>query len=121
MNHRLTRPSVELGSYVVGEVPPPLEYQFLDADGNPIDLTGFGTATFQWSPFIQGQFTDPHVETATVTDPTAGKVTYAWDGDEFTAPGEYAALFYVNDGTTQYASLLINWHVCLAVGTPPAL
>ena len=118
---RIQRPSVELGSYVVGEVPPPLEYQFLDADGAAIDLTGFGTATFQWSPYVQGQFIDPHVATATVSTPLEGRVTHAWDGTEFTAPGEYAALFFVNDGTVQYASILIFWHVCLAVGTAPSV
>lgn len=118
---RLTRPSVELGSYVVGEVPPPLEYQFLDADGNPIDLTGFGVATFQWSPYVQGQFIDPHIETATVSTPTEGRVTYVWDGTEFQLPGEYASMFFVNDGTTQYASILIFWHVCLSVGPAPSV
>lgn len=118
---RLTRPSVELGSYVVGEVPPPLEYQFQDADGEPIDLTGFTVATFQWSPYVQGQFTDPTVATATVTTPLEGRVTYVWDGSEFQSPGEFAAMFFVNNGTTQYASILITWHVCLAVGTAPAV
>lgn len=115
------RPSVELGSFVVGEVPPPLEYQFLDADGAPINLTGFTVVTFQWSEVIQGQFVAPTVETGTVSDATAGKVTYAWDGDEFDSPGEHAAIFYVNDGTTQYASLMILWQVCLAIGTPPVV
>lgn len=117
----IRRESVELGSYVVGEVPLPLEYQFLDSDGVAIDLTGFGTATFQWADYVQGQFVNPVVETATVSDAPNGKVTYAWDGDEFDSPGEHAAMFFVNDGTTQYASLLITWHVCLAVGTPPAV
>lgn len=113
------RSTVALGSFVVGEVPPPLEYQFLDADGVAIDLTGFTTVTFQWSEVVQGQFVSPVVETGSVTDAVNGKVTYVWDGDEFDAPGEYAALFYVNDGTTQYASILITWHVCLSIGTPP--
>lgn len=115
------RPSVELGSYVVGEVPPPLEYQFLDADGVPINLTGFATARFHWGDYVQGQFVNPVVETALITDAVAGKVTYAWDGDEFDGPGEHAGMFFVNDGTTQYASILITWQVCLAVGVPPVV
>jgi hypothetical protein len=118
---RYARPTVELGSFVVGEVPPPLEYQFLDADGVPINLTGFTVVTFQWSEVVQGQFVLPVIETGTVTDAVAGKVTYVWDGDEFDSPGEHAALFYVNDGTTQYASLTITWHVCLSIGTPPTV
>jgi hypothetical protein len=114
-----SRPSVDLGSFVVGEVPPPLEYQFLDADGAAIDLTGFTVVTFQWASLVQGQFVDPVVETGTVTDAVNGEVTYVWDGDEFAAPGEHAGMFFVNDGTTQYASVLITWQVCLAVGTAP--
>lgn len=112
------RPSVELGSYVVGEVPPPLEYQYLDADGNPINLTGY-TGAFQWAEHVQGQFINPQVESAVITDAVTGKVTYTWDGDEFATPGEHAALFFVNNGTNTLASVLITWHVCLGVGTPP--
>lgn len=115
----ISRPSVELGSFVVGEVPPTLEYQFLDADGVAINLTGFTTVTFQWAQLVQGQFVDPVTETGTVSDAVNGKVMYVWDGDEFDAPGEHAGIFYVNDGTTQYASILITWQVCLGVGTPP--
>jgi hypothetical protein len=116
-----TRPTVELGSFVVGEVPPPLDYQFLDADGVPINLTGFTTATFQWAELIQGQFVNPVTATATVTDALTGTVTHTWTGVEFDAPGEHAALFYVNDGTVQYASIMITWHVCLPVGVPPTV
>jgi hypothetical protein len=114
-----TRPTAYLGSFIVGEVPPPLDYQYLDADGVAIDLTGFSTAVFNWGGYVQGQFVDPVTETALVTDPTAGIVTFDWDGDELDAPGEYAGVFYVNDGTTQYASVLITWQVCLGIGTPP--
>jgi hypothetical protein len=115
------RPSVYLGSFVVGEVPPPLEYQFLDADGAAINLTGFTVVTFQWAELVQGQFVNPITETGTVSDAATGRVTYVWDGDEFDAPGEHAGIFYVNNGTVQYASLLITWDVCLAIGTPPVV
>lgn len=116
-----TRPSVYLGSYVVGEVPPPLEYQFLDADGVPINLTGFTVVRFQWSEYVQGQFISPVVENGTVSDAALGLVTYVWDGDEFASPGEHAGMFFVNNGTVQYASILITWQVCLPIGTPPAV
>lgn len=115
------RPSVDLGSFVTGEVPLPLEYQFLDADGQPIDLTGFDVATFQWGEYVHGGFVDAVTETASVSTPATGHVTYVWDGDELDRPGEYGAVFFVNDGTTQYASVLITWQVCLAVGVPPVM
>lgn len=119
MTHQ--RPSFELGSYVVGEVPPPLEYQFLDVDGQPINLTGFTTATFQWAELIQGQFVNPVTVSASVTDAVTGRVTHVWMGSEFDAPGEHAGLFYVNNGTTQYTSVLILWQVCLPIGVPPVV
>lgn len=120
MSHS-SRPSVTLGSFVVGEVPAPLEYQFLDADGVAINLTGFTVVTFQWGERVRGQFVNPVVETGTVSDAAQGKVTYVWDGDEFAAPGEHAGIFYVNNGTVQYASILILWQVCLPIGTPPVV
>jgi hypothetical protein len=113
------RTTIQLGSFVVGEVPPPLVFQFVDANDDPIDLTGFTTATFQWSEVIRGQFVSPVIETAIVTIPATGVVTYTWDGDEFDVTGSYAGIFFVNDGTTQYASSTIEWHVCQSIGTPP--
>lgn len=112
---------VDVGSFVVGEVPAPLEYQFLDVDAAPLNLTGYTVARFNWSPNTVGTpFSAPITETATVTDAVNGKVTYVWDGDEFATTGPYAGRFFVNNGTNQYASLLLTWHVCAAVGTPPA-
>jgi hypothetical protein len=117
----IDRPNVVLGSYVVGELPLPLDYQFLDADGAPIDLTGFTTVSFNWGRYVLGQFVSPTTEVATVTDAANGITTYAWDGDEFAVPGTHAGQFWVNDGTTQYGSILILWQVCLAVGVAPAV
>lgn len=116
-----SRPSVDLGSFSVGEVPPPLEYQFLDADGVPINLTGFTTVSFHWADYSQGQFINPVIESAVVDDAATGTVAYTWDGSEFDSPGEHAGMFFVNNGTTQYASILITWQVCLSVGTPPEM
>lgn len=114
-----SRPTVDLGSYVVGEVPPSLTYQFRDASAQPIDLTGFTVTRFQWSEVIRGQFTLPTVESATITDAVGGRVSYTWNGDEFATTGDYAGLFFVNDGTIQYASDLLTWQVCTSVGVPP--
>jgi hypothetical protein len=117
----MSRPSVELGSFVVGEIPLPLDYQFLDADGVPIDLTSFTIVEFQWGTFIRGHFADVVTETAIVSDAPNGIVTYAWDGDEFLTTGPHAGQFWVNDGVTQYASILITWQVCASVGVAPVV
>lgn len=117
----IQRPTVELGSFVVGEVPLPLDYQFLDSDGVAINLTGFNTVAFNWGHLIRDLLVDPVSEVAIITDAVNGIATYAWDGDEFAEPGTHAGQFWVNDGTTQYASVLIIWQVCLAVGVAPAV
>jgi hypothetical protein len=117
----IERPAVTLGSFVVGEVPLPLDYQFLDADGTPIDLTGFTTVAFNWGHLVMGQIVDATTELAIITSPTTGVATYEWDGDEFAEPGTHAGMFWVNDGTTQYGSLTILWQVCLPVGVPPTV
>ena len=117
-----TSTSVALGSYVVGEVPPPLTYQFLDADGTIINLTGFTIARFHWSDYVDGGVAvDPVAELAAITNPSEGLVTYTWDGDEFATTGEHVGQFFVNDGTIQYASILITWQVCTAIGVAPAV
>lgn len=114
------RPTVELGSFVVGEIPAPLEYQFLTDLGDPLDLTGFTTARFQWGLHgTGGEFTNPVDRAATVSNAVNGEVTYAWVGDEFTVTGPHAGLLHVTNNVTQYASLLLTWSVCSTITTPP--
>lgn len=114
--------SVLLGSFTVGEVPPSLEYQFLDSTGVPISLVGFGVARFQWATYAGSTIAEgPFLDTATITDAVNGRVTHAWDGDEFAATGRHRGQFFVNDGATQYASIVIEWNVCASIGAPPTV
>lgn len=100
--------SITVGPFTEGERPAPLVYTFQDADGNPIDLTGF-TATF---------ITNTHTGTATITDPDAGQVTHVWvDAD--LVEGSHRSNFWVGNGTNRYASDLIFWRARPAAGTPP--
>jgi hypothetical protein len=90
--------SIEIGAYVEGERPEPLEYQFLDADGVAVNLTGF-TATFRL------QVGDPPgvSNAAAVATPLEGKVTYTWAADDLVA-GALRAEFVVTNGTNTYVS-----------------
>lgn len=113
---------VAIGPFVVGEIPAPLEYQFLSNTGIALDITGF-IAKFQWAarsntedPFINGA-----TEDATISDPLNGLVRYTWDGDEFLAPGRYVGMFWVGNNVVRYASVLITWTTCLSVDTPPVI
>lgn len=105
---------VDVGSYVVGEKPAPIEYQFQTAQGAVIDLQGY-TAKFSWGP-EQGSGTTGD---ATITDATEGKVTYAWTGAEFLTSGAYQAEFWVGNTVTRFASERLVYKVRQPVnGTP---
>lgn len=113
------RPEVFLGSFVVGEVPATLVYQYLDADGASINLTGYGVIQFQWGLDDHGLITDATVTSGSVADAVTGQVSYAWTGAEFATTGPHAGLFFVNNGNLQLASVLITWQVCASGATPP--
>lgn len=113
----MSGPTVEIGPYVVGEIPPPLEYTFLDSAGVAINLTGF-TAKFQRAEIV-GTFVNPVTLNATVTDAVNGKVTYTWTAADFPSPGHYGGMFFVGNGVNRYASWLITWTTCASVDTPP--
>lgn len=104
-----------IGSFVTGEKPNTLSYQFLNADGTVIDLTGFtGVYVFREK---RGASIE---RVATITTPTNGTVTYAWQGDEFATPGHYTSEFWVgNAGTLKYASVLIFFDVRAPIGAVP--
>lgn len=90
--------SIEIGPYVSTEIPEPLEYQFLDADGVAVDLAGF-TATFS----LQIDPAPGTSKTAAVTTPAEGKVTYTWVSGDLTA-GTLQAEFVVTNGTNKFFS-----------------
>jgi hypothetical protein len=113
----MSGPTIEIGPYVVGEIPVPLEYQFLDSTGAPINLTGY-TVRFQRGE-IDGGFINATTVNATLSDATNGKVTYTWTSADFPHPGRFGGMFFVGNGTNRYASWLITWTTCASVDTPP--
>jgi len=102
--------------YVIGEKPSPLEYQFQDASGTVINITGF-TAKFNYKE------RDGAAVTANATVPTGtdGKARYTFLGTEFTTAGHYRAAFIVGNGTNRYESVLIEFDVSTGVGTMPSI
>jgi hypothetical protein len=111
--------SVTLGPnpYVVGEIPPPLTYQFLDSSGAPIDLSSAYTAEFTW----RERDGLPGGGSASVSNPVNGEVTYTWTGLEFATAGRYTAYFWVGNLTNRLASVEINFTVQIPVGPVPQI
>jgi hypothetical protein len=102
--------------YVIGEKPSPLEYQFLDANGTVINITGF-TAKFNY------QEHDGIAVSANASIPTGidGKARYTFTGNEFATAGHYRAAFIVGNGTNRYESVEINFDVSIGVGPMPSI
>lgn len=96
--------SIVIGPFIVGEKPAPLEYQFLDANGAPLDLTGY-TAKFVYREVD----TVGTTQNASVTDAAAGEVTYIWQGIEFPTSGRYTGYIWVGNGINRFASDTIEW------------
>lgn len=90
---------IELGSFVVGEVPPPIEYSYLDAAGDPINLTGY-TATFS---IVKGDGTDLS-RTADLSDGPNGEVTYIWVAADMDTAGVLRCEFKATNGTNTFYS-----------------
>lgn len=104
-------PRVVAGPYVVGEVPAPLVYTFLDAAGAPINLTGYAV-TFSYR---RDDDAVAVTGSAAVTGAAAGEVTLTWSSTPFAGPGRYFGEFWVGNGANRFASLLVTFVVRAAV------
>ena len=100
--------------YVIGEKPSPLDYQFLDASGTVLNITGF-TAKFQW----QERDGSPQSANASVPTGTDGKARYTFTGNEFATAGHYRAAFVVGNGVNRFESVPIFFDVSVGVGSMP--
>lgn len=95
--------SVDLGVLVDGEIPEPIEYQFLDGSGDAIDLTGY-TASLSLKIGQEAAVTLP----ATVSAPEEGKVTHTWLEGELVRSGPYGRIraeFIVSNGTNRFVGV----------------
>jgi hypothetical protein len=114
----VSQPSVQIGTYTVGEKPVPLVYQFQDSNGIAIDLTGY-TVKFEVRESLGAA---PTILNATLVAPaTNGSVQYVWTGTEFPTPGHYRARFWVGNASQRFSSVLITFDVADAEGPVPVI
>lgn len=77
--------------YKVGDTLPALEMTVLGADGNPVDLNGNQSVTFNHWPVQTNGYPTPGgavvSRTATVVNPSLGRVRVGWNASDFTTAG----------------------------------
>lgn len=112
----IQQPSIDLGYFVVGEIPAPLQYTYRDADNIVMSLAGY-TAKFELTE-VDGSATE---YPATVSNAVGGIVEYTWTGVEFPGPGHYQGRFWAGNNVQRYASILITFRVAVGPGTYPVI
>lgn len=101
-------PVQDLGEFAVGEIPGPALHQFLDNDGNPINLTGF-TASIE----IESRPVTPGLGTGTVaiTDIPNGIVSYTWVAADMMIVGFYRLQIWVTKAGSALSSDVFAYEI----------
>lgn len=107
-----------IGPYTAGEIPEPIVHRFVAHDRTPLDLTGFD-ARYVWER--AGTTVVSQEQTAAISNPTDGEVTYGWDASDLEVAGNYTAQIWVGDGANRYASTIFVYEVEDGPGTPPTI
>ena len=102
--------------------PAPIEHQFLDSDGNPIDMS-VGTWTGE------GRAEQLYVDTqptglgsgSVVVDDVSAIATYTWADEDFQTLGKFRIIIWVGNGTERYGSTVYEWDVADAPGADPTV
>jgi hypothetical protein len=106
-----------IGPFVSGEVPAPLQYQFLDASGVGLPIQGYEVR------FLFAEEDLPSVEhaCALVDGGANGVVQYVWQDGDLDVVGHYIGELWTGNGTQRYASVRVLWDVRRSRGPVPAI
>ena len=109
---------INLGAFAAGEIPFPLEHQYLTSGSQVVDISGWDVLGF----FVDGPDDPLIMGTPVITDGPNGVVTYTWEASDMQEPGDYTGLLWVENpsGTLRLASDRFVWTVEDGPGpTPP--
>jgi hypothetical protein len=113
----LRGPQDNAGQYTKGEKPAPLQYQYLDANGTALPITGYTVKAL-----LRELAADPSTTqtlNGSVADGPNGIAQYTWTGNEWTTPGKWLMEFWAGNGTQRFASVIITMDVAISIGSPP--
>jgi hypothetical protein len=105
-----------------GTLPPPIEHQYLDQDGQPIDMSvgtwvGQGRASLL---YVDDQPVGIGDGSVVVEDSTA-TATYTWADEDFETIGKFRLIIWVGNGTLRFGSTVYEWDVADAPGDDPTV
>jgi hypothetical protein len=126
----MSEPTVPIGPYTQGEIPPPITETFQDENKQPIDFSISGPWVARWEyrrhragaayPF--DAIDTAAVVNVAVVDPdqvnNKGAVTYTWTAADFTLDGDYEGEMWIGNGVNRYCSAKYAWHTRPALAVP---
>lgn len=111
--------TIRLGPYFQGEVPEPVLFTFLKADGTRDPLTGSPVFTSKFE-FRRWNTATPTELPATLADQiaTPGDVSWAWGTTSMATPGDYEGELWVGNTVNKYRAQRFRWAVLPSVQVP---
>lgn len=105
-----------------GSKPPSLEYQYLDENNDPVDLS-IGSWTGQARAEQLHVDSQPlNIGTGSVSVNTANATaTYNWHESDFSTPGRFLLIIWIGNGTQRFGSVVFEWVVSDAPGADPTV
>lgn len=109
-------PIVELGGFIQGTIPPPIEHWFADEYGQFYDLDDWDVVGFSFDGPAGASITG----VVTIDQDATGKVVFTFAPDDLMVPGTYEAVISIVDDAADPAlklnSALFRWRVYPAPG-----
>lgn len=100
-------PIQDLGRFAIGEIPDPIQHQFLSLIG-PIPLTGYtASIDIESRPLQTGLGTG----TVTIVDSPSGIVQYTWHEDDMAEIGYYRLQMHVSKVGSRLSSDIFTYEV----------
>lgn len=103
-------------SFIIGEQPEPLQWQYLDANDNPIPLDESAAVVLR----MKRRDSAAENRNAEVVDAAAGKVRYVWEGADLEVVGVLTCVFWTDTGSLRLASDEIRVRCFASSPGPPA-
>jgi hypothetical protein len=110
-------PTLTLGPYRQGEIPPPIVNTFEDSTGAPIDLSGF-TSKLEYKRWNSSMVVErtPAIAVDQVTN--KGRAIWTLVAADLATAGDFWGEWWVGNGTNRYASVKLRWFVEPTIAVP---